>query len=59
MAQKALKTEVYSCKRCDYQWLQRHSVIRNKDGKTIKQIKSETPKNCSKCKSPSWFKPRS
>ena len=53
-----LQEVVGICKRCDYQWLQRHSVTRDKDDLKIQHIKSDKPKNCSRCKSPSWFKPR-
>ncbi len=56
---RQIKTKVYRCTRCDYEWLQRHSVIRDKDGLRIKTIESTTPKNCSRCKSPSCFIPRS
>lgn len=57
--QKTLRTEVFTCKRCDYEWLQRHIVTRDSDEKRIKKIRSDKPKNCSSCKSPSWFIPRS
>jgi len=52
---KPPKTKIYSCTRCDYEWLQRHTVKRDSDGKKIKSIESEEPKNCSRCKSPYWF----
>lgn len=53
-----LETKVFTCKRCEYEWLQRHTVIRSAGGKKIKRIDSNEPKNCSECKSPSWKKPR-
>jgi hypothetical protein len=56
---KTLKTEVFVCKRCDYEWLQRHIVKRYIKGEgRIKGVISERPKNCSHCKSPSWDKAR-
>ena len=48
-----INTEVYSCKRCGKGWLQRHKVVKNDDN-SIKDIKSNRPKNCTECKSKYW-----
>ena len=55
---KQLKTKVFTCFRCEYEWLQRHAVLRDKNGKKIQKIESKEPQNCSSCKSPSWNIPR-
>ena len=55
---KQIKTKVYKCTRCGYEWLQRHRVVRDRDDLRIKSIESQSPKNCSRCKSPSCFIPR-
>lgn len=46
--------DVYDCKQCRYQWVQRPKVVRDSDGLKIKKILLEKPKNCSNCKSEYW-----
>lgn len=54
----SIKTEIYTCKKCGEEWLQRHKVIKNAD-RSIKDIKSKRPKHCTECKTIYWnVKPR-
>ena len=58
-----MKTEKYSidkytCERCEYQWMQRPDAKRDKTGLKITEVLLATPKTCSNCKSPYWYKPR-
>lgn len=50
--------EKYTCERCNYQWMQRALARRDKTGRTITEVVLTTPKNCSRCKSPYWDRPR-
>jgi hypothetical protein len=51
---KLLECEKYGC---GWQWIQRLQITKNSEGEIIK-VDNPLPKNCSRCKSPTWNIPR-
>lgn len=54
------KQKLYTCEKtgCGKQWLQRLKVHYDKEGRKITRIDAADPKNCTRCKSPTWDTPR-